>query len=503
MSETSNLGLAYVEAAQAQKHVTVNEAFRRLDALVQMAVIDRDLAAPPIAPLDGERYIVGPGANGGWAGHADHIAVFQDGGWVFFTPRIGWTAWVIDEGQHVIWSGAAWILSVSGAAPATVLQNLDLLGVGTTADATNPFSAKLPNALLTALSAAEGGSGDLRLKMNKEGQANILSLLMQSGWSGRAELGLAGDDDFRLKVSADGSQWSEAFSVDRTTGAVSFARGAMRAQAWIFTASGVWTKPDWARRVRVVAMGGGGGGGAGALRANLTICGGGASGNPGLYVIEEYVASDVPASLAVTVGQGGQGAPAVSAAGGNGADGSPGEHSFFGALLCARGGGGGKGGSGTGGAAPGSEAAYSTYGQQSLGGAGGTGAAGGSATFAMSGVAPTAGGGGGGINGSDTPFPGGSGAQAYLQGDADSVSAAGAGGAVGTAGLDGADKAWPGGAGAGGGGGGASASANAGGGGKGGLPAAAGGGGGAGRDGFLSGQGGDGARGEVRVYCYG
>ena len=38
----------------------------------------------------------------------------------------------------------------------------------------------------------------------------MLSLLFQSGWGGRAELGLIGDDDLSLKVSPDGGAWHEA-----------------------------------------------------------------------------------------------------------------------------------------------------------------------------------------------------------------------------------------------------------------------------------------------------
>jgi hypothetical protein len=79
-----------------------------------------------------------------------------------------------------------------------------LLGLSASADAANPFSAKLNAALWTALSAAEGGAGDLRYVMNKETAAGSLSLLMQTGWSGRAEIGLAGDDSFRVKVCAGG-----------------------------------------------------------------------------------------------------------------------------------------------------------------------------------------------------------------------------------------------------------------------------------------------------------
>ena len=80
-----------------------------------------------------------------------------------------------------------------------------LLGVGTTADVTNPFSAKLNNALWVAKTVAEGGDGHLRYKMSKESAAKTLSLLFQDNFSDRAEIGLTGDDDFHLKVSADGS----------------------------------------------------------------------------------------------------------------------------------------------------------------------------------------------------------------------------------------------------------------------------------------------------------
>nr|WP_246775858.1 hypothetical protein [Methylobacterium aquaticum] len=98
------------------------------------------------------------------------------------------------------------------------LQNVTRLGVGTTADATNPFAAKLNKALWTASTAGEGGTGDLRYTLNKETAGNTLSLLFQSGFSGRAEIGLTGDDDLRLKVSSDGGTWREALRVDRSTG---------------------------------------------------------------------------------------------------------------------------------------------------------------------------------------------------------------------------------------------------------------------------------------------
>ena len=53
-----HLLLPFILAAQAQKHVTHNEAIRLLDAIVQLSVLDRDLTVPPASPVDGDRYIV-------------------------------------------------------------------------------------------------------------------------------------------------------------------------------------------------------------------------------------------------------------------------------------------------------------------------------------------------------------------------------------------------------------------------------------------------------------
>lgn len=219
MPNTVSLGLPLLVAEQAQKHVTHNEALRALDALVQLSVKDRDLATPPALPAEGDRYIVGASPTGVWTGHAADIAVWQDGAWDFHDPLEGWRSWVEDENAFLIFNGSAW---VDWGAALGAIQNLSLLGVGTTADAANPFSAKLNKALWTAKPTAEGGDGDLRYTMNKDAAADVLSLLLQTGFSGRAEIGLIGDDDLTIKVSPDGSSFKVAFAADKATGGVRF-----------------------------------------------------------------------------------------------------------------------------------------------------------------------------------------------------------------------------------------------------------------------------------------
>jgi len=216
---TPRLGLPWLMPAQAQKHVTVNESLGRLDALVQCAVQSRTTSAQPVAPGEGEAWVLPDGASGAdWDGFFEHdIAYHQDGAWRRIAARAGLTAWVVDEAALIMFDGTGWGAFTEAI---TALSGLTELGVGTAPDGANPFAAKLNSALWTARFDGEGGTGDLRYTLNKEAPENVLSLLFQSAWSGRAELGLTGSDDLSLKVSADGSTWSQALSVDRTSGAV-------------------------------------------------------------------------------------------------------------------------------------------------------------------------------------------------------------------------------------------------------------------------------------------
>ena len=212
---TTHLLLPYILAAQAQKHVTHNEALRLLDGLVQLSVLDRDLTAPPGSPADGDRYIVASGATGDWAGWDLNVALFADGAWLRLPPRTGWRAWIEDEDVLLVYDRSDWI----GTTPAS-LQNLALLGLGTTADAANPFSAKLNAALWTAKTVVEGGTGDLFYTMSKEAAGDDLGLTLQTGFMTKALLGLFGSDKFRLAVSPDGSTFFDGLIVDNTNGIV-------------------------------------------------------------------------------------------------------------------------------------------------------------------------------------------------------------------------------------------------------------------------------------------
>lgn len=115
MDETPNLTLPYIMPAQAQKHVTHNEAIRSLDTVVQLSVKNRDLTAPPGSPDNGDRHIPATGSTGEWAGMDGQIAAYQDNGWLFYQPREGWRCWVADEGVLLVHDGSVWNHLQSGA----------------------------------------------------------------------------------------------------------------------------------------------------------------------------------------------------------------------------------------------------------------------------------------------------------------------------------------------------------------------------------------------------
>ena len=194
-----------------------------LDAIVQLAVDETGVSEPPVTPMEGSRFIVGPDASDEWEGKENQIAVRVDGAWMFFVPGSGWLAWDKTRELLVVYSDANWV-DVS-AAP----ESLPFLGINGLADPNERF-------LVNSQSALFNHDGDShRLKLNKAGPADTASLIFQSGFEGRAELGLPGTDDFGIKVSPDGTVWHDAMAVDGQTGAVSFPSSGVELEGSLFS----------------------------------------------------------------------------------------------------------------------------------------------------------------------------------------------------------------------------------------------------------------------------
>ncbi|TCP61933.1 uncharacterized protein DUF2793 [Rhodovulum bhavnagarense] len=108
MDETANLSLPLLQAAQAQKHVTMNEALTRLDVLVNLTLQSVSVTSPPASATDGLAWGVPAGAVDAWSGRDGLIAMADNGGWAFGAPAAGWRAWVMDQGHEVQHDGSGW-----------------------------------------------------------------------------------------------------------------------------------------------------------------------------------------------------------------------------------------------------------------------------------------------------------------------------------------------------------------------------------------------------------
>ena len=84
---------------------------------------------------------------------------------------------------------------------------LSTLGINASADTTNRLAVSAPATLFN-----NAGNGH-QIKINKSASGDTASMLFQTGWSGRAEMGLAGNDAFSIKVSPDGGAWQTGLTI--------------------------------------------------------------------------------------------------------------------------------------------------------------------------------------------------------------------------------------------------------------------------------------------------
>ncbi|MBB33875.1 MAG: hypothetical protein CME88_13810 [Hirschia sp.] len=208
MTQTPRLSIDYMAAGQAQKHVTYNEALGRLDGIVSARIRSRGVVSPPVDMEEGEAWLLTAPGEEGWVGHDDTLLQWRDSAWQVIAPFDGLRLWVADEGVLIARESGDW--TVIGAEP----SGADTWGVNTVADTTNRLAVSSEAVLFTH------AGNDQRLTLNKADEADTASLVFQSDFEGLAEMGLTGDQLFRVKVRPSGGDWSEAITVDADAGRV-------------------------------------------------------------------------------------------------------------------------------------------------------------------------------------------------------------------------------------------------------------------------------------------
>lgn len=216
MSSTSTrLKLPLIEAAQSLKHITHNEAIELLDIFTHLTLSGLAVTTPPGSPAVGDCVDIGNSATGDFAGMDGKIGCYTIGGWRFVDPFEGVRAYDLSAGSMLVYASGDW---------QAIFSNIDMLGVNTSADSTNKLAVRAEAALFTAIETGSSGSGDVRLVINKEAAGNNGSIIFQTGYTGFAEFGLSGDNNFSIKSTPNGSSWSTGLTLNASANRVDFAK---------------------------------------------------------------------------------------------------------------------------------------------------------------------------------------------------------------------------------------------------------------------------------------
>lgn len=112
---TPRLGAPELTSGQAVPETTVNEQARYAEQGAGAFIVkDKDLAAPPGAPAQGDAYIVAAAPTGAWTGWAGRIAFYMGTAWLSIVPIEGTEAYAQDENAKYRYSGAAWTAISTG-----------------------------------------------------------------------------------------------------------------------------------------------------------------------------------------------------------------------------------------------------------------------------------------------------------------------------------------------------------------------------------------------------
>ena len=125
--QTARFALPLIDPGQSQKEITHNEALALLDGALQPSVAAVGVTQPPSAPAIGGQWIVGPAPQGAWAGRANALATWTEGGWRFVSAIEGMTIWSIADGVPAHFSLGNWTIG-DIAAGRVVVAGLGVVG---------------------------------------------------------------------------------------------------------------------------------------------------------------------------------------------------------------------------------------------------------------------------------------------------------------------------------------------------------------------------------------
>lgn len=197
-----NLGLTYGwVAAETGWGTPYNADLRKLNHLVMGSVISAAIATPPGSPAFGDRYVVAASPTGAWVGHQNHVAVWDAGAWVFYTPVVGWALHNVATDRMIRWDGTTWGPWKSRSHPGIVTGFTSYL-----------FT---PGAVLSVTAAAVNANRIYYQPFPLDGTIDRIAIEVTTGAAGLARLGIYANAN-----GAPGALLVDAGTVDTTAAAI-------------------------------------------------------------------------------------------------------------------------------------------------------------------------------------------------------------------------------------------------------------------------------------------
>jgi len=213
VENTNRHQLPYIMAAQAQKHVTHNEALRKLDSLVNISFAEVGLDQPPANAVEGSIYLIGQSPLQEWQNHAGEIACFCDGAWEFHSPFDGLQGFDLGTDQFIIYKAGQWQEIGGGSG------EFDQVSINTQADPNNKLSVKADSVLLSHDDVTPG-SGNSLITVNRATDQDLAHVQYSTDHTVNAETGVAGDKSYRIKLSDDGTNFTTALAIEPVDGKI-------------------------------------------------------------------------------------------------------------------------------------------------------------------------------------------------------------------------------------------------------------------------------------------
>lgn len=127
-------GLKYGWSATTENFASeMDTNLKTIGAVLRLTVQAKTVNDPStISPANGQAWIVGPSPVGVWAGHAKEIAAYINSSWLFITPKVGWTAYIVAEDATAIYKGSGpdWTNNPNGGGSINNGENLGSTGEG-------------------------------------------------------------------------------------------------------------------------------------------------------------------------------------------------------------------------------------------------------------------------------------------------------------------------------------------------------------------------------------